>query len=57
MLLEFALGPIWVWLFIDEIPTRWTLIGGAVVITAVAVRATLELMHKSRPEQTPSQPV
>ena len=57
MLLEFALGPIWVWLFIDEIPTRWTLIGGAVVITAVAVRAILELMHKSQPEQTPSQPV
>jgi drug/metabolite transporter (DMT)-like permease len=57
MLLEFALGPIWVWLFIDEVPTRWTLIGGAVVITAVAVRAILELMHKSRPEQTPSQPV
>jgi len=57
MLLEFALGPIWVWLFIGEIPTRWTLIGGAVVITAVAVRSILELMHKSRPEQTPSQPV
>jgi len=49
MLLEFALGPVWVWLFIDEVPTRWTLIGGAVVITAVAVRAILELMHKSRP--------
>ena len=57
MLLEFALGPIWVWLFIDEIPTRWTLIGGSVIITAVAVRAILELVNKSRPEQTPSQPV
>ena len=57
MLLEFALGPIWVWLFVNEVPTRWTLIGGAVVITAVAVRAILELMLKSRPEQTPSQPV
>ncbi len=57
MLLEFALGPIWVWVFIDEIPTRWTLIGGSVIITAVAVRAVLELVNKSRPEQTPSQPV
>ncbi len=57
MLLEFALGPIWVWLFIDEIPTRWTLIGGAVIITAVAVRAILEMINKTHPEQTPSQPV
>jgi drug/metabolite transporter (DMT)-like permease len=57
MLLEFALGPIWVWLFIDEIPGRWTLIGGSVIITAVAVRAILELVNKTRPEQTPSQPV
>ncbi len=57
MLLEFALGPIWVWLFVDETPARWTLIGGAIVITAVAVRAILELMNKSRPEQTPSQPI
>ncbi|MCP4188922.1 MAG: DMT family transporter [Gammaproteobacteria bacterium] len=57
MLLEFALGPIWVWLYIGEIPTRWTLIGGAIIITAVAVRAILELINKPRPEQTPSQPV
>ena len=57
MLLEFALGPVWVWLYIGEIPTRWTLIGGTVVITAVAVRAILELINKPRPEQTPSQPV
>jgi drug/metabolite transporter (DMT)-like permease len=57
MLLEFAPGPIWVWLYIGEVPTRWTLIVVSVVITAVAVRAILELMNKSRPEQTPSQPV
>ena len=57
MLLEFALGPVWVWLFVDEVPSRWTLIGGAIVITAVAVRAILEMIDKPRPEQTPSQPV
>ncbi|NCF35805.1 MAG: EamA family transporter [Gammaproteobacteria bacterium] len=57
MLLEFALGPVWVWLFVDEVPSRWTLIGGAVIIAAVAVRAILELINQSRPEQTPSQPV
>ncbi|MFT7556563.1 MAG: drug/metabolite transporter (DMT)-like permease [Planctomycetota bacterium] len=57
MLIEFALGPIWVWWFVGEIPNRWTLIGGSVIITSVAVRAILELTNKSRPEQTPGQPV
>jgi drug/metabolite transporter (DMT)-like permease len=57
MLIEFALGPVWVWLFIGEIPHRWTLIGGSVIIASVAVRAILEMMNQSRPEQTPGQPV
>ena len=43
MLLEFALGPVWVWLFADEVPTRWTLAGGVLVIAAVAIRTVLEL--------------
>jgi drug/metabolite transporter (DMT)-like permease len=57
MLIEFALGPVWVWWFIGETPTGWTLIGGSVIITSVAVRAILELINKPRPEQTPAQPV
>ena len=57
MLIEFALGPLWVWLFVGEVPHRWTLIGGSVIIAAVAVRAILELMNQSRPQQTPGQPV
>jgi len=57
MLIEFALGPIWVWLFIGEVPTRWTIIGGSLIIFAVAVRAILELINKPRPEQTPTLPV
>ncbi|MFQ6024203.1 MAG: DMT family transporter [Acidiferrobacterales bacterium] len=43
MLLEFALGPLWVWLFVGEVPSRWTLLGGALVISSVAVRTLLEL--------------
>ncbi len=35
MLLEFALGPVWVWLFINEVPTQWTIIGGFIVILSV----------------------
>lgn len=57
MLLEFALGPLWVWIFVSETPSQWTLIGGATIIAAVAVRAIVELMEKSKPEQTPRQPL
>jgi len=57
MLIEFALGPLWVWWFIGETPSHWTLIGGSVIITSVAVRAILELINKPHPEQTPVQPV
>ena len=42
MLLEFALGPVWVWLFVNEIPSRWTLAGGLLVIAAVLGRSLLE---------------
>ena len=48
MLLEFALGPIWVWLFVSEVPTAWTLLGGSLVIAAVAIRAAIELRQRHR---------
>ncbi len=48
MLLEFALGPVWVWLFIDEVPTDLTIAGGALVILAVAIRAAFELRRGRR---------
>ena len=53
MLLEFALGPIWVWLFIGEIPSMWTILGGGIIILAVALRAIFELIYKPKKEQTP----
>jgi drug/metabolite transporter (DMT)-like permease len=43
MLLEFALGPVWVWLFIHEIPARWTVIGGSLVVGSVLCRVMFEL--------------
>ena len=47
MLLEFALGPVWVWLFVNEIPSKWSLAGGALVIVAVLGRSILELRARS----------
>lgn len=43
MLLEFTLGPIWVWIFVNEVPTSWTLIGGSIVIIAVLLKSGSEL--------------
>jgi drug/metabolite transporter (DMT)-like permease len=43
MLLEFTLGPIWVWIFVNEVPTSWTLIGGSIVILSVFLKSAIEL--------------
>lgn len=45
MLLEFTLGPIWVWLFINEAPSQWTLIGGSIVIFAVLVKSVSKVRN------------
>ncbi len=37
-LTEVALGPIWVWLAVDEVPAATTLVGGGVVLTAVVAQ-------------------
>ena len=39
VLVEFILGPIWVWLFVNEVPSVLTLTGGVIVLSAVAGRA------------------
>ncbi len=47
-LLEVVLGPLWVWLFLEERPSTSTLIGGAVVLGAVLLEAS------SQPEPPPT---
>jgi drug/metabolite transporter (DMT)-like permease len=37
-LLEVVLGPLWVWLALDERPSALTLVGGAVVIVAIVIQ-------------------
>jgi drug/metabolite transporter (DMT)-like permease len=41
--LEVLLAPVWVWLFLGEATTRGTLIGGAVLLTAVAANTLVGL--------------
>jgi drug/metabolite transporter (DMT)-like permease len=48
MLLETLLGPIWVWWFQAELPPANTLLGGAVVLTALIGNALLGLRSSKR---------
>jgi len=38
-LIEVMLGPIWVWLGVGEIPSFYTMVGGAVILSAIAFQA------------------
>jgi drug/metabolite transporter (DMT)-like permease len=39
-LLEIVLGPVWVWLALDEQPSTLTLVGGAIVIVAIVIQTS-----------------
>jgi drug/metabolite transporter (DMT)-like permease len=47
-LLEIVLGPLWVWIFLEERPSTSTLLGGAVVLGAVLLEAS------SQPDPPPT---
>jgi drug/metabolite transporter (DMT)-like permease len=46
--LEPLLNPVWVFLFIGEIPTKWALTGGAVIIAAVAGHTWISSLTKEK---------
>ena len=50
-LTEVILGPIWVWLAVGEVPSLFTLIGGAIVLGAIVFQA-LSGIHANRFDNT-----
>ena len=40
---EPILGPVWVWLFLDEVPSPRTIVGGTIVLAAILVYFALQL--------------
>ena len=46
---EVLLGPIWVWLFMSEVPGALTLLGGAVLMTAIGLNALTGLRRRRPP--------
>ena len=55
-LTEVVLGPIWVWIGVGETPSLYTLIGGAIVLGAIAAQATLGIRLSKQTVQTPALP-
>jgi drug/metabolite transporter (DMT)-like permease len=49
-LLEVVLGPVWVWLALDERPAPLTLFGGAIVIVAIVIQTTATRQFESGQE-------
>jgi len=45
MLLEFSLGPFWVWIFLNETISQETFYGGIIVMISVAVYSFLEIKN------------
>ena len=48
MLLEFTLGPLWVWFFIGETPASNTILGGSIVMSAIALLTFYELLKRNK---------
>ncbi|NLK87153.1 MAG: EamA family transporter [Clostridiaceae bacterium] len=45
--IEPMLNPVWVWLFIGEVPGLWALVGGVIVMAAVTIRCVVPLRNKT----------
>ncbi|MEO3998154.1 DMT family transporter [Mesorhizobium sp. CAU 1732] len=48
---ETLLGPVWVWLVHDEIPSGRTILGGSIVFAALMVHIGLEFRRLARPQK------
>ena len=54
LLLEPVLNPVWTWLVRGERPGTWTMIGGAVIVTATAVKTVYDARLRFRSLAQPS---
>ena len=46
---EVVLGPFWVWLLLGETASQFTLLGGAILLAAIAGNAVTQLRHRPPP--------
>jgi drug/metabolite transporter (DMT)-like permease len=55
--LETVLGPLWVWLAHDEVPSFRTLLGGAIILLALVAHLLWQLIKRDEPEAVTSNAV
>lgn len=46
--IEPLLNPVWVFLFVGERPSQWALLGGAIIITAIALHTIRQYVRRGR---------
>ena len=44
--IETTLAPVWLWIFLNELPPKMTVIGGALIIVAIIINALPSIMKK-----------
>jgi drug/metabolite transporter (DMT)-like permease len=44
-----VLGPFWVWLLLGETASQFTLLGGAILLSAIAGNTVTQLRHRPPP--------
>ena len=49
LLLEPVLNPVWTWIIRSEAPERWTIVGGAVILSATAIKVIYDASRRERP--------
>ena len=47
MIIETIMAPIWVWIFLDEIPSSYTFIGGSLIIATLIANSLYTLKKQS----------
>jgi len=47
--LESVLGPVWVWLAVGERPEAFSLIGGAMILSALVAHTAADLLRPPQP--------
>lgn len=52
-LTEVVLGPLWVWIGFDEVPSRYTLVGGIIVLASIVCEALSGIRRRPAPESRP----
>lgn len=47
MIIETIMAPVWVWIFLDEVPSSYTFIGGSIIVVTLVVNSLYTLKKES----------